>query len=105
MKLVPDDYQSRVELFDKLLERAGFRDLAFEDDVAFSNERLIQAPDRAAAKAFFTPQLRAFLLDQKPFHMESDGRRLLIYDRTELLNTNELEEMILFSKAFLIAMK
>ena len=102
---IPEFMMEKEELFDKLLERAGFRDLAFEDDVAFSNERLIQAPDRAAAKAFFTPQLRAFLLDQKPFHMESDGRRLLIYDRTELLNTNELEEMILFSKAFLIAMK
>ena len=43
----------KEELFDKLLERAGFRDLAFEDDVAFSNETIDTSSRSSSGKGLF----------------------------------------------------
>lgn len=89
-------------MVDRLLERlsrfTGQVPINFDDDKEFTRKFLLHGDDEEAIKAFFSPELRRFLITSRIYHIESDGKWLLIFRRMRLARPAEIMTMALFCR-------
>jgi MFS superfamily sulfate permease-like transporter len=98
---IPAFVLEKEELFDRILQRAGKKDIEFEDDLEFSKRELVSGTDEEATKHFFNKKIRAYILANDSYHIESTGGKLLIFNKTERLSLEEMEQLIQFSIQFI----
>lgn len=91
----------KEELYDKILQRAGFNDIDFEEDKAFSDNVLLSCTDVAAVKRLFHSDFRQFILDNNLYHIECSGNQVLIFGKTQLLSGPEMEDLLEYSIGFM----
>lgn len=94
---LPEFLLDKERLFDRMAQLAGIKDINFEDDHVFSQKFKLSGPREKAIRKLFTPELRSFLKDSNIYHVESDGKRLLIYQKERLLSVGEIKDMVSFA--------
>lgn len=103
---IPEFTLEAEGLFDRIFERVksinNYRDINFEDFEVFSDKFLLKGEDEEAIKSFFmTDHIIQYLEEQDVYHIESDGRALLIFKSLRFARMNEIEEMLNFSKTLI----
>lgn len=91
---------SRERLFNRVAQLAGFSDINFEKYPDFSARFHLKGKDVAGIRDFFRPELIHFLEAQKQYHIECNGRALLIFDKERLLTISETKQMVNFAQHF-----
>ena len=54
--------------------------------------------DEEAIRTVFTPNLLAFFESEEIYHIESNGRALLIFKSLRIANTGEIKNMVRFTE-------
>ncbi len=90
--------------FDKIFERVmafrGQADIDFPQYPEFSKNFLLRGENKSQLATFFTAPVVEFLLSKEVYHIESNGSSLLIFRSLRVARTEDIEQMILFSKDF-----
>lgn len=86
------------KMFDRIKAFTGYKDIDFELFPEFSKKFLLEGVDEKAIRAFFTPDLIQFLEKHEIYHIESNGEALLLFKYRRLAKTEEMTQMVNFSK-------
>ena len=101
---IPVFVLEREGFFDKLFERVmafrGQKDIDFPDYPNFSKRFKLRGDSRTELRSFFTKPVVEFLLSKDVYHIESNGNSLLIFRSLRVARTEDIEQMIMFSKDF-----
>lgn len=95
---LPTFVLEKEELFDRVMEVAGFRDVGFLHFTRFSPRFVVKAPAEQAVSRFFDDELVRFLEREETYHIEAQRRQLLIFKYVRLATCNELKQLIEFSQ-------
>ncbi|NQY27989.1 MAG: SulP family inorganic anion transporter [Flavobacteriaceae bacterium] len=87
----------REGLLELLYHYAGFKDIKIEKEPAFSKKFYIKGEDEEAIQQLITPELAQFLLENPSFHIESNGKALLIFTKERLAGVSEIKKMKVFA--------
>ena len=93
-------------LFDKIFNRvkvfSGAKgDINFKRYSGFSNKFLLSGEDEDAIRVFFTDDLIHFLEQNEIHHIESNGEALMIFKYLHIARTDEVQNMLTFSRNLL----
>lgn len=91
----------REGLLEILYHYAGFKDIKINSNPAFSKKFYIKGEDDIAINNLISNGLADFLLEHPNFHIESNGKALLIFTKERLASVNEIKKM----KTFALALK
>ena len=89
----------RERIFERLTYLAGVQDIELGSD-QFDKRFNLRGRDEKAIRAFFTPACLAFLASQPVFHMESNGKALLIFHKERAASVAEFKLMVNFAREF-----
>lgn len=100
--LLITDLPSRIPQFslekenftDRFLERAGYKDIDFDEHKQFSDMFLLVGRNEAQIRAFFNRQIMDLMVKYPQYHIESDGNSILIHKGMKFLDAKDLEEII-----------
>lgn len=102
-KEIPTFVLEQEGFFDKIFERVmafrGQADIDFIDYPEFS-KRFILRGDSEELSTFFTEPVIQFLKSKEVYHIESNGNSLLIFRSLRVARTEDIKQMIDFSKDF-----
>ena len=87
----------REGLLELLYHYAGFKDIKIEKEPAFSKKFYIKGENEFAIQQLISSELAKFLLDNPNFHIESNGKALLIFTKERLAGVNEIKKMKIFT--------
>jgi MFS superfamily sulfate permease-like transporter len=87
----------REGLLEIIYHYAGFKDIKIKSNPAFSKKFFIRGEDEVAIKKLLTNTLADFLLDYPNFHIESNGKALLIFTKERLASVNEIKKIKAFA--------
>ena len=93
-------------LFDKVFNRVkvfsgGKGDINFKKYSGFSNKFQLSGEDEDAIRHFFTEDLIRFLEQNEIHHIESNGEALMIFKYLHIARTDEVQNMLTFSRNLL----
>lgn len=88
-------------LLEILHHYAGFKDVKIETNATFSKKFYITGEDTIAIQNLFSTNLADFLMKHSNFHVESNGKALLLFTKERLASVNEIKKL----KAFGIELK
>lgn len=87
------------KIFDRVKSLPRYRDIDFKSFADFSNKFLLKGEDEDAIRKFFmTDHIIQFLENEEVYHIESDGRVLLVFKSLRFARINEIEQMLRFSE-------
>lgn len=95
---VPQFSIEKENFTDRMLAKAGFKDIDFEEHKQFSDMFLLHGTNEAQIRAFFDKVLMDMMIGYPNYHIESDGNSILIHKGMKLLNIKDLEEMMLLGE-------
>ncbi len=102
---IPEFTLEAEGLFDKIFDRvvsiSGHRDIDIEGSSVFSSKLLLKGEDEKAIKEFFSPELIKLFETEQAYHVESNGRDILIFRALRLARINEINKMLQFSDEFI----
>ena len=75
---------------------AGFKDIPIEGQSDFSSRFYLLGEDENAIREFFKPDLIHFFESNPYYHIESNGKSLLLFGRERLASLKELKAMLDF---------
>ena len=84
------------KLFDRVMAFSGYTDIDFKMYTKFSSKFLLMGDNESLIRAFFTPRLIQFYEEESIFHVESNGRALLVFSRIKLARTDETQSLLSF---------
>jgi len=87
----------REGLLELLYHYAGFKDIKIEKEPTFSKKFYIKGENDVAIQQLITPELAKFLLVNPNFHIESNGKALLIFTKERLAGVSEIKKMKVFA--------
>lgn len=82
---------------DRVLELAGISDIDFSDHSKFSKNFLLQGEDKDALQEFFVHELKEFFLSKEMYHLESDGKSLMLFKYFRLASFANVQRMVDFA--------
>lgn len=94
---IPPFTLDRDLLFDRLHQFSGLYDIKVNHE-AFDKTFLLKGKGRKRIIALFNRQLTDFLIKNTEYHLESNGKQLLILQYERLLSPTQIEKMILFAE-------
>jgi MFS superfamily sulfate permease-like transporter len=74
------------------------QDIDFEEHKQFSRKFLLQGPDESSIRRFFSPTLVRFFEQGDIYHLESNGRQILIFRNLRLISAQEVATMVGYSE-------
>ena len=98
---VPDFSLEPEHLWTKLSELSFGKDIDFKGHPIFSKKYYLRGEDESAVRKFFSERCIRFFESHENIHMESHRNKLLIYQKEETLDVGEVNEVLLFVKAFI----
>lgn len=100
-QLLPDFTLEPEKLFTKVSEFTGNKDIDFANHPAFSSKYFLRGTDEKAIREFFTPEILAFFESHEVWHVECHKHRIIIHDRSRLLEAGDLEQIYKFASEFI----
>ncbi len=94
---IPSFTLDRDLLFDRLHQFSGLYDIKVNNE-DFDKIFLLKGRGRKRITTLFNNQLAHFLIDNTEYHLESNGKQLLILKYERLLSPSQIEKMILFAE-------
>ncbi|WP_020531237.1 SulP family inorganic anion transporter [Flexithrix dorotheae] len=95
----------KEEMFDKVLEFAGFNDIDFDDHPEFSNKFLLKGENEFGIRDFFTDEFINHIQTTPDYHLESNGDSILIHRFDRSKQINKTKELFRFAKHTAIYME
>lgn len=83
---------------ERIYALAGFKDIPIEGHADFSKRFYLLGEEASAIKAFFDDELVRFFESNPYYHIESNGKGLLIFSKERLASVKEIKALIDFSK-------
>ncbi|MEM8964894.1 MAG: solute carrier family 23 protein [Bacteroidota bacterium] len=83
---------------DRISVIAAQQDIDFNEYRNFSRKFLLQGPDEESIRGLFTAKLIHFLEKSDIYHLESNGKELLIFRHLRLASPREILKMVDYSK-------
>nr|WKN39853.1 solute carrier family 23 protein [Tunicatimonas sp. TK19036] len=83
---------------DRMSAIAEQKDIDFVEYRDFSRKFLLQSPDETGIRRFFSPELVHFFEKGDIYHLESNGKELLIFRHLRLTSPREILKMVSYSK-------
>lgn len=77
---------------------AGFQDIPIQNHSDFSKRFYLLGEDEQAIKQFFDDEIVHFFESNPYYHIESNGKDLLIFDKERLASIKEIKAMFDFGK-------
>ena len=102
---IPVFSMEKEHFTDRVLELAGFADIDFSDHNKFSKNFLLNGDNPEEVQAFFTKEIRDFFVNHEVYHVESNGRSLMLFKYFRLASFENLVKMIHFGKELSEIMK
>ncbi len=93
---IPSFTLEKEGLMERIYHIAGLSDIDLDNHPAFSKSFYLLGDNPKAIKHFFNDSLILFLLDNPSYHIESNGKEILIQHRERLTSVRELEVMLSF---------
>ena len=87
----------RERIFSRLAQYAGVKDVEIGNP-SFDAKFKIKGPKPGAIRAFFTRECVDFLLEHPDFHMESNGKSILIFHKERVASVAEFKLMVSFAR-------
>lgn len=94
---IPKFVLDEEDLLDKVAHLAGFNDINFAMHPDFSSSFKLKGSDKVAIQQFFNDTLIDFLQSNKPYHIESNGEALLIFEKERLSVLSEIKQLVSFA--------
>ncbi len=85
-------------LLDKVIQLAANEDIDFKGQSRFSKRYLLKGPNKGEIRNFFTQELIDFFNKGEIYHLESNGKSLLVFRQMRLATPNEIRKMMRFSQ-------
>ena len=83
---------------DRMSLMAEQQDIDFKEYQQFSHKFLLQGPDEESIRKFFSPDLVRFFEKGDIYHLESNGREILIFRHLRLISAQEVQNMVGYSE-------
>jgi MFS superfamily sulfate permease-like transporter len=97
-KQIPEFTLDREGFLEKMYAFAGFKDIPIQEHSDFSKRFYLLGEDEVAIKAFFNDDIIHFFESNPYYHIESNGRCLLIFSKERLASTKEIKTLFDFGK-------
>ncbi|WP_412987402.1 SulP family inorganic anion transporter [Pontimicrobium sp. IMCC45349] len=97
-KELPTFTLDKEGFLEKMYALAGFKDIPFDNHPDFSNRFYLLGEDEGAIKTTFTTDVIRFFESNPYYHIESNGRGLLIFEKERLASIKEIKALLDFSK-------
>jgi len=98
-KAIPEFTLDREGFLEKVYAFAGFKDIPIANHSDFSNRFYLLGEDTKAIQAFFTDTITHFFESNPYYHVESNGKDLLIFGRERLASIKEIKALYYFGKS------
>lgn len=98
---IPDFTIQKEGFFDALFNLSGMSDIDFEEYPNFSYYYLLKGPKELEIRNFFKFELIKFFEQNKGYNVECKAGSVTIYKKQSLLSTDEIEQLLTFTKNFL----
>ena len=85
-------------LLDFIYGMAGFKDIDIENHPDFNKRFYLSGPDRDDIQDLFADELILFLESNPYYHIESNGKSIMILKKERLLSVKEIKAMLYFGK-------
>jgi len=85
-------------LFDRVLSFTNTGDIDFDDHPDLSSRLKLTGPDEKAIRGLFNEELLSFLETEEIYHVECNGKALLIFKSLRIAQTGEIKNMVRFSE-------
>ncbi|MDF9797430.1 carbonic anhydrase [Catalinimonas alkaloidigena] len=95
---IPRFSMEEESLLDRMSLIAEHKDIDFDAYKNFSKKYLVQGPDEAAIRNLFSPSLVKFFERSEIYHLESNGKELLIFRHLRLTSPREIVRMVSYSE-------
>ncbi|QXP60611.1 SulP family inorganic anion transporter [Olleya sp. HaHaR_3_96] len=97
-KDIPEFTLDREGFLEKVYAFAGFKDIPIKNHTDFSNRFYLLGEDSEAIQRFFTNEITHFFESNPYYHIESNGKDLLIFGRERLASIKEIKALYDFGK-------
>ncbi|AUC74681.1 SulP family inorganic anion transporter [Olleya sp. Bg11-27] len=97
-KDIPEFTLDREGFLEKVYAFAGFKDIPIKNHTDFSNRFYLLGEDSKAIQRFFTNEITHFFESNPYYHIESNGKDLLIFGRERLASIKEIKALYDFGK-------
>jgi MFS superfamily sulfate permease-like transporter len=95
---IPRFRLDKERIFDRIASLAGFKEVQLEGHEDFSRRFLLKGKDEVGIKKFFTPELILFFESHPYYHLESNGRQVLIFKGQRTATISEVKTLYGFGK-------
>jgi MFS superfamily sulfate permease-like transporter len=95
---IPEFTLDREGFLEKIYAFAGFKDIPIQDQEDFSNRFYLLGEDEEAIKKFFNEDLIHFFESNPYYHIESNGKALLVFGKERLASIKEIKVLFDFGK-------
>lgn len=97
-KDIPEFTLDKEGFFHRVAELAGFSDINIKGHDDFSHRFLLQGDDKDAIIKFFNDELVLFFESNPYYHIQSDGKSMLIFKKERLASISEVKALLSFGK-------
>ena len=94
---LPEFVLDRERIFERLSQFAGAKEIKIGHP-KFDQRFFLKGPNKKALKAFFNEACINFLLDNPSFHMESNGKAIMIFHKERVASVAEFKLMVSFAR-------
>jgi len=102
---IPDFALEPEGMWSKVSEVVNGKDIDFHEFPGFSKKYYLRGENENAIREFFNESLIRFLENESEIHIECHANKLLIYKKRDLLNTSEIQSVMIFVEAFIKVIK
>lgn len=94
---LPEFILDKERLLDRVGQLAGFREINFKGHPDFNRRFKLRADKRFAMRRLFDDRIIRFFEGNPLYHIESNGRQLLIFEKDRLASVSEYKIMVSFA--------
>ena len=95
---IPRFRLDKERIFDRIAGMAGFEDIDIEGHVDFSRRFKLKGKNVKKIKAFFSNEIVLFFESHPYYHLESDGKNILILKGNRILSISEVKALAMYGK-------
>lgn len=97
---IPTFVLNKENLLDRVAALAGFQDISFNRYPDFSRRFKLQGEDAQDIRRFFDRDIIGFFEENNEYHVESNGKALLIFEKERLSTIREIKQLVSFANRF-----
>tara|TARA_R110000868_G_scaffold291470_5_gene551841 strand:- start:117 stop:707 length:591 start_codon:yes stop_codon:yes gene_type:complete len=95
---IPRFRLDKERIFDRIAGMAGFEDIEIEGHVDFSRRFKLKGKNVQKIKAFFSNEIVLFFESHPYYHLESDGKNILILKGNRISSISEVKALAMYGR-------